>query len=144
MARKHAIPSIIANVIYLLISAFSLVSINLEIKDLENLPPPESGVDMSGLSIGILKIVAIFILIYVGIVVLNLILKLMQAIFSAWGFAIPCILIDLLLLVISGALLVNAVSNDPSPMGLIFASVMSLVGIWSIVANVKTMVHRNE
>lgn len=144
MARKHAIPSIIANVIYLLISAFSLVSINLEIKDLENLPPPESGVDMSGLSIGILKIVAIFILIYVGVVVLNLILKVMQAIFSAWGFAIPCILIDLLLLVISGALLVNAVSNDQSPMGLIFASVMSLVGIWSIVANVKTMVHRNE
>ena len=143
MARKYSIPSIISNLIYLLFSVFALISINMDIAKTENLPPPESGIDTRQLSIGIMKIVAIFVLIYAGVVLVNLILKSMQAIFDKWGFAIPCILLDVLLLIVNGAVAVSSIT-EPSPIGIFLGAIMVIAAIWSIVANAKTMVHRNE
>ena len=143
MARKYSIPSIISNLIYLLFSVFALISINMDIARTENLPPPESGIDTRQLSIGIMKIVAIFVLIYAGVVLVNLILKSMQAIFDKWVFAIPCILLDVLLLIVNGAVAVSSIT-EPSPIGIFLGAIMVIAAIWSIVANVKTMVHRNE
>ena len=143
MARKYSIPSIISNLIYLLFSAFALISINMDIARTENLPPPESGIDTRQLSIGIMKIVAIFVLIYAAVAFINLLLKSMQAAFGKWGFAIPCILLDVLLLIVNGAVAVSSIT-EPSPIGIFLGAVIVIAAIWSIVANVKTMVHRNE
>ncbi len=138
MSRKHAIPSIFANLLYLFFVLLTLFSINSDISDVLNSPPPTEGIDTRPLSVGLMKIVAIFVLIYGGVVVLNLLLKAMQAIFDAWGFAIPCFLVELVILLVNGALLVGAVT-EPNPLGIAAGAVLVIFSIVSFVANVKTV-----
>lgn len=141
--RKYSLPALVSNILIFLVVLGTLVSINMEISDLQNAPPPADGVDMSGLSIGILTILVILILIYGGVVLVNLILKIAHVASDAWGFAIPCLIIDLVVLVVNGALAVNAV-NESGVTGVALGGGLVILSLVSICSNVLSIAKRDE
>ena len=141
--RKYSLPALVSNILIFLVVLGTLVSINMEISDLQNAPPPADGVDMSGLSIGILTILVILILIYGGVVLVNLILKIAHVASDAWGFAIPCLIIDLVVLVANGALAVNAV-NESGVTGIALGGGLVILSLVSICSNVLSIAKRDE
>lgn len=141
--RKYSLPALVSNILIFLMVLGTLVSINMEISDLQNAPPPADGVDMSGLSIGILTILVILILIYGGVVLVNLILKIAHVASDAWGFAIPCLIIDLVVLVVNGALAVNAV-NESGVTGVALGGGLVILSLVSICSNVLSIAKRDE
>ena len=141
--RKYSLPALVSNILIFLVVLGTLVSINMEISDLQNAPPPADGVDMSGLSIGILTILVILILIYGGVVLVNLILKITHVASDAWGFAIPCLIIDLVVLVANGALAVNAV-NESGVTGIALGGGLVILSLVSICSNVLSIAKRDE
>jgi hypothetical protein len=98
---------------------------------------------MSGLSIGILTILVVLMLIYGGVVMVNLILKIAHVALDAWGFAIPCLIIDLAVLVANGALAVNAV-NESGVTGIAVGGGLVILSLVSICSNILSIAKRNE
>jgi hypothetical protein len=141
--RKYSLPALVSNILIFLVVLGTLVSINMEISDLQNAPPPADGVDMSGLSIGILTILVVLILIYGGVVMVNLILKIAHVASDAWGFAIPCLIIDLAVLVANGALAVNAV-NESGVTGIALGGGLVMLSLVSICSNILSIAKRDE
>ena len=141
--RKYSLPALVSNILIFLVVLGTLVSINMEISDLQNAAPPADGVDMSGLSIGILTILVVLILIYGGVVLVNLILKIAHVASDAWGFAIPCLIIDLVVLVANGALAVNAV-NESGVTGIALGGGLVILSLVSICSNVLSIAKRDE
>lgn len=141
--RKYSLPALVSNILIFLVVLGTLVSINMEISDLQNAPPPADGVDMSGLSIGILTVLVVLILIYGGVVLVNLILKIAHVASDAWGFAIPCLIIDLAVLVANGALAVNAV-NESGVAGIALGGGLVILSLVSICSNVLSIAKRDE
>lgn len=141
--RKYSLPALVSNILIFLVVLGTLVSINMEISDLQNAPPPADGVDMSGLSVGILTILVVLILIYGGVVLVNLILKIAHVASDAWGFAIPCLIIDLVVLVANGALAVNAV-NESGVTGIALGGGLVILSLVSICSNVLSIAKRDE
>jgi hypothetical protein len=141
--RKYSLPALVSNILIFLVVLGTLVSINMEISDLQNAPPPADGVDMSGLSIGILTILVVLILIYGGVVMVNLILKIAHVASDAWGFAIPCLIIDLVVLVANGALAVNAV-NESGVAGIAVGGGLVILSLVSICSNILSIAKRDE
>lgn len=141
--RKYSLPALVSNILIFLVVLGTLVSINMEISDLQNAPPPADGVDMSGLSVGILTILVVLILIYGGVVLVNLILKIAHVASDAWGFAIPCLIIDLVVLVANGALAVNAV-NESGVTGIALGGGLVILSLVSICSNVLSIAKRGE
>jgi hypothetical protein len=141
--RKYSLPALVSNILIFLVVLGTLVSINMEISDLQNAPPPADGVDMSGLSIGILTILVVLMLIYGGVVLVNLILKIAHVALDAWGFAIPCLIIDLAVLVANGALAVSAV-NESGVTGIALGGGLVILSLVSICSNVLSIAKRDE
>lgn len=140
--RKYSIPALVANIVTFLIILATLFSINSEIAEIKNAPPSE-GVDLSGLSVGILGIIAVFAMIYGGVVFLNVFLKTLQVIFDKWGFSVPCIIIDLLMLAVSLALCINAV-NEGGVDGIAVGGGLVVLTLVSVCSNVLSIAKRNE
>ena len=141
--RKYSLPALVSNILIFLVVLGTLVSINMEISDLQNAPPPADGVDMSGLSVGILTILVVLILIYGGVVLVNLILKIAHVASDAWGFAIPCLIIDIVVLFANGALAVNAV-NESGVTGIALGGGLVILSLVSICSNVLSIAKRDE
>jgi hypothetical protein len=141
--RKYSLPALVSNVLIFLVVLGTIVSINMEISNLQNAPPLADGVDMSGLSIGILTILVVLILIYGGVVMVNLILKIAHVASDAWGFAIPCLIIDLVVLVANGALAVNAV-NESGVAGIAVGGGLVILSLVSICSNILSIAKRDE
>ena len=141
--RKYSLPALVSNILIFLVVLGTLVSINMEISDLQNAPPPADGVDMSGLSVGILTILVVLMLIYGGVVMVNLILKIAHVASDAWGFAIPCLIIDLVVLVANGAFAVNAV-NESGVTGITLGGGLVILSLVSICSNILSVAKRNE
>lgn len=141
--RKYSLPALVSNILIFLVVIGTLFSINMEISDLQNAPPPAEGADMSGLSIGILTIIAIFVMIYGGVVLVNLILKIAHVASDGWGFAIPCLIIDLAALVINGALTVSAV-KESGVTGIALGGGLVMLSLVSICSNILSIAKRNE
>ena len=141
--RKYSLPALVSNILIFLVVIGTLISINMEISDLQNAPPPADGVDMSGLSIGILTVLVVLILIYGGVVLVNLILKIAHVASDAWGFAIPCLIIDLVVLVANGALAVNSV-NESGVTGIAIGGGLVILSLVSIGSNVLSIAKRDE
>lgn len=141
--RKYSLPALVSNILIFLVVLGTLVSINMEISDLQNAPPPADGVDMSGLSIGILTILVVLMLIYGGVVMFNLVLKIAHVASDAWGFVIPCLIIDLVVLVANGALAVNAV-NESGVTGIALGGGLVILSLVSICSNILSVAKRNE
>ena len=141
--RKCSLPALVSNILIFLVVLGTLISINMEISDLQNAPPPADGVDMSGLSVGILTILVVLMLIYGGVVMVNLILKIAHVASDAWGFAIPCLIIDLVVLVANGALAVNAV-NESGVAGIALGGGLVILSLVSICSNVLSIAKRDE
>lgn len=141
--RKYSLPALVSNILIFLVVIGTLISMNMEISDLQNAPPPTDGVDMSGLSIGILTILVVLVLIYGGVILVNLILKIAHVASDAWGFAIPCLIIDLAALVVNGALAVNAV-NESGVTGIALGGGLVILSLISICSNILSIAKRNE
>ncbi len=141
--RKYSLPALISNILIFLVVLGSLISINMEIAELQNAPPPAEGADLSGLSIGILTIIAVFAMIYGGVILLNLLLKVAHVASDKWGFAIPCLLVDLLMLLVNGALMINGI-NETGVEGIALGGGMVILTLVSICSNALSIAKRNE
>ena len=141
--RKYSLPALVSNILIFLVVLGTLISMNMEISDLQNAPPPTEGVDMSGLSAGILTILVVLVLIYGGVILVNLILKIAHVASDGWGFAIPCLIIDLAALVVNSALAVNAV-NESGVTGIALGGGLVILSLISICSNILSIAKRNE
>lgn len=140
--KKHSLISLISSLLLLVFAIGSLISINGEIVAIQNAPPSE-GIDLSGLSIGILTVIAIFAAIYGGIALLGAVLKLVQAVSGMWGFAIPAIILDLPLLLTNGALLVNGI-NEGNIASIALSALLVIVSLVAIISSGRSITLRDE
>ncbi len=140
--KKHSLISLISSLLLLVFAVGSLISINGEIVAIKNAPPGE-GIDLSGLSIGILTIIAIFVAIYGGVALLGVILRLVQTASGMWGFAIPSIILDLPLLFVNGALLVNGI-NEGETLGIAVSALLVVISLVGIISSGRSIALRDE
>lgn len=140
--KKHSLISLISSLLLLVFAIGSLISINGEIVAIQNAPPGE-GVDLSGLSVGILTVIAIFAAIYGGIALLGVVLKLVQTVSGMWGFAIPAIVLDLPLLLTNGALLVNGI-NEGNIASIALSALLVIVSLVAIISSGRSITLRDE
>lgn len=140
--KKHSLISLISSLLLLVFAIGSLISINGEIVAIQNAPPGE-GVDLSGLSIGILTIIAIFVMIYGGVALIGAILKLIQTASGAWGFAILTIAFDVILLLANGALLVNGI-NEGNIASIALSALLVIVSLVAIISSGRSITLRDE
>lgn len=140
--KKYSLLSMVSSLLLLIFAIGSLVSINIDIVAVQNAPPAE-GLDFRGLSIGLMTIIAVLILIYGAISLVSAILKIIETATGLWGFAIPAIILDLVLLVANGALLVNAV-NEGDAVGMILPVSVTIVSLFSIIMSGRAVATRNE
>ena len=140
--KKHSLISLVASLLLLVFAIGSLISINGEIVAIQNAPPGE-GIDLSGLSIGILTVIAIFAAIYGGIALLGAVLKLIQTVSGMWGFAIPSIILDLPLLLTNGALLVNGI-NEGDIASIALSALLVIVSLVAIISSGRSITLRDE
>lgn len=140
--KKYSLLSMVSSIFMLAFAIGTLVSINLDIVAAQNAPPVE-GLDFRGLSIGLMTVVAVLALIYGGICLVSAILKLVQTASGLWGFAIPAIILDLVVLVANGALLVSAVSGGEQ-MSMILSAVVTVISLLSIIMSGKSVAARND
>jgi hypothetical protein len=140
--KKYSLLSMVSSIILLVFAIGSLVSINLDIVAAQNAPPVE-GLDFRGLSIGLMTVVAVLALIYGGICLVSAILKLVQTASGLWGFAIPAIILDLVVLVANGALLVSAVGGGEQ-MSVILSAAVTVISLFSIIMSGKSVAARND
>jgi hypothetical protein len=134
--------SLVAGLLLLVFAIGSLISINGEIVAIQNAPPGE-GIDLSGLSVGILTVIAIFAAIYGGIALLGVVLKLVQTVSGMWGFAIPAIILDLPLLLTNGALLVNGM-NEGNVASIALSALLVIVSLVAIISSGRSITLRDE
>ena len=139
--RKYSVPSLVANLLIFVVIIGILISIGADISEIEN-QPPSDGVDLSGLSIAILTIVAILVLIYGGIILVVLALKIAHVATDKWGFAIPCLIIDLVVFVINAALVISAVSENGVG-GIALGGGLVILSVVSIASNVLSIAKRD-
>jgi hypothetical protein len=90
-----------------------------------------------------MTVMAVIVLIYGAVSLISAVLKLIQTASGLWGFAIPAIILDLLLLVANGALLVNAV-NEGAATGMILPAAVTVLSLFSIVMSGRAVATRNE
>ncbi len=140
--KKHSLISLVASLLLLVFAIGSLISINGEIVAIQNAPPSE-GIDLSGLSVGILTVIAIFVAIYGGIALLGVVLKLIQTVSGMWGFAIPAIILDLPLLLTNGALLVNGI-NEGNIASIALSALLVIVSLVAIISSGRSIALRDE
>ena len=140
--KKHSLISLVASILLLVFAVGSLISINGEIAAIQNAPPGE-GVDLSGLSIGILTIIAIFVMIYGGVALIGAILKLIQTASGAWGIAILTIAFDVILLLVNGALLVNGI-NEGETLGIALPALLAVTSLVAIISSGRSIALRDE
>jgi hypothetical protein len=140
--KKHSLISLVAGLLLLVFAIGSLISINGEIVAIQNAPPGE-GIDLSGLSVGILTVIAIFAAIYGGIALLGVVLKLVQTVSGMWGFAIPAIILDLPLLLTNGALLVNGI-NEGNITSIALSALLVIVSLVAIISSGRSITLRDE
>lgn len=140
--KKHSLISLISSLLLLVFAIGSLISINGEIVAIQNAPPGD-GIDLSGLSIGILTVIAIFAAIYGGIALLGVVLKLIQTVSGMWGFAIPAIMLDLPLLLTNGALLVNGI-NEGNIASIALSALLVIVSLVAIISSGRSITLRDE
>jgi hypothetical protein len=140
--KKHSLISLVASLLLLVFAIGSLISINGEIVAIQNAPPGE-GIDLSGLSVGILTVIAIFAAIYGGIALLGVVLKLVQTVSGMWGFAIPAIILDLPLLLTNGALLVNGM-NEGNVASIALSALLVIVSLVAIISSGRSITLRDE
>ena len=140
--KKHSLISLISSLLLLVFAIGSLISINGEIVAIQNAPPGE-GIDLSGLSVGILTVIAIFAAIYGGIALLGVVLKLVQTVSGMWGFAIPAIILDLPLLLTNGALLVNGI-NEGNIASIALSALLVIVSLVAIISSGRSITLRDE
>ena len=140
--KKHSLISLVASLLLLVFAIGSLISINGEIVAIQNAPPGD-GIDLSGLSIGILTVIAIFAAIYGGIALLGAVLKLIQTVSGMWGFAIPAIILDLPLLLTNGALLVNGI-NEGDIASIALSALFVIVSLVAIISSGRSITLRDE
>jgi hypothetical protein len=140
--KKHSLISLVASLLLLVFAIGSLISINGEIVAIQNAPPGE-GIDLSGLSVGILTVIAIFAAIYGGIALLGVVLKLVQTVSGMWGFAIPAIILDLPLLLTNGALLVNGI-NEGNITSIALSALLVIVSLVAIISSGRSITLRDE
>ena len=140
--NKHSLISLVASLLLLVFAIGSLISINGEIVAIQNAPPGD-GIDLSGLSIGILTVIAIFAAIYGGIALLGVVLKLVQTVSGMWGFAIPAIILDLPLLLTNGALLVNGI-NEGNIASIALSALLVIVSLVAIISSGRSITLRDE
>ena len=140
--KKYSLLSLVSNLLLVIFAAFAAFSINAEIVAVQNAPPVD-GLDFRGLSIGLLSIIAVLALIYGGIALVNVILKGIQLVTGLWGFAIPCIIFEVLLLLLNGLLLVSSVSEGVS-LDMAIPLVLVVVSLFSIIMNGRSIATRDE
>jgi hypothetical protein len=140
--KKYSLLSMVSSFLLLIFAIGSLVSINIDIAEVQNAPPAE-GLDFRGLSVGLMTVVAVLTLIYGGIGLISALLKAVQSASGLWGFAIPAIFLDVVILVANGALLVNAV-NEGELIGMIVSAAITLISFFSIAMSGKSIASRNE
>lgn len=140
--KKYSLLSMVSSFLLLIFAIGSLVSINIDIAAVQNAPPAE-GLDFRGLSVGLMTVVAILALIYGGIGLISALLKAVQSASGLWGFVIPAIILDVVLLVANGALLVNSV-NEGELIGMIVSAAITLISFFSIAMSGKSIASRNE
>ena len=140
--KKHSVISLISSLLLLVFVIGALISINGEIVSIQNAPPGE-GVDLSGLSIGILSVIAVFAVIYGGVVLLGALLKLAQTASGRWGFAIPSIILDLPVLAVNGALLINGV-NEGEVSGIALSALLVVASLVAIISSGRSIALRDE
>ena len=140
--KKHSLISLVSSLLLLVFAIGSLISINGEIVAIQNAPPGE-GIDLSGLSVGILTVIAIFAAIYGGIALLGVVLKLVQTVSGMWGFAIPAIILDLPLLLTNGALLVNGI-NEGNIASIALSALLVIVSLVAIISSGRSITLRDE
>ena len=140
--KKYSLLSMVSSLLLLIFAIGSLVSINIDIVAVQNAPPAE-GLDFRGLSVGLMTIIAVLLLIYGAVSLVSAILKLIQSASGLWGFAIPAIILDLVLLVANGALLVNAV-NQGVALDMILPAAVTLVSLISVITSGRAIATRNE
>ena len=140
--KKHSLISLVASLLLLVFAIGSLISINGEIVEIQNAPPGE-GIDLSGLSVGILTVIAIFAAIYGGIALLGVVLKLVQTVSGMWGFAIPAIILDLPLLLTNGALLINGI-NEGNITSIALSALLVIVSLVAIISSGRSITLRDE
>ena len=142
MSKKYSLLSMASSLLLLIFAIGSLISINIDIVAVQNAPPAE-GLDFRGLSIGLMTVIAVLALIYGGVSLVSAVLKLIEAASGLWGFAIPAIILDIVLLLVNGALLVNAV-NEGETVGMVLPLVVTVVSIFSIIMSGRSVATRNE
>ena len=140
--KKYSLLSLVSNLLLVIFAAFAAFSINAEIVAVQNAPPVD-GLDFRGLSIGLLSIIAVLALIYGGIALINVILKGIQLVTGLWGFAIPCIIFEVLLLLLNGLLLVSSVSEGVN-LDMAIPLVLVVVSLFSIIMNGRSIATRDE
>ena len=140
--KRYSLLSMISSFLLLIFAIGSLISINADVVAVQNAPPAD-GLDFRGLSIGLMTVIAIFGLIYGGISLVSGVLKLIQTASGLWGFAIPTIILDLVLLVANGALLVNAV-NEGEVTGMILPAIVTVISMFSIITSGRSVATRND
>ena len=138
--KKYALISLFSNLFLLLFAVCALVGINIEVAAVQSAPPTE-GLDFRGLSIGILTIFAVLILIYGGIVLINVILGSLQLGTGKWGFAIPSLIIGIILLIANLLFLIAAV-NDGGLATMLIAVPVVVASLASLIANGRSIATR--
>ena len=138
--KKYALISLFTNLFLLLFAVCALVGINIEVAAVQSAPPTE-GLDFRGLSIGILTIFAVLILIYGGIVLINVILGSLQLGTGKWGFAIPSLIIGIILLIANLLFLIAAV-NDGGLATMLIAVPVVVASLASLIANGRSIATR--
>ncbi len=139
--KKYALISLVSNFLLMIFAVGSLIGINLEVSKIKNSPPVD-GIDLRGLSVGILGIIASLLLIYGGVVLINLLLKAAHLGTGKWGFAIPCVILDVLLTVANTAILIGTV-NEGEALSIAFLGVITAASILSIMMNGRSIATRN-
>lgn len=139
--KKYALISLFSNLFLLLFAVCALVGINIEVAAVQSAPPTE-GLDFRGLSIGILTIFAALILIYGGVVLINVILGSLQLGTGKWGFAIPSLVIGIILLIANLLFLITAV-NDGGLTTMLIAVPVAVASLASLIANGRSIATRD-
>lgn len=140
--KKYSLLSMVSSVFIVVFAIGSLVSINIDIAAAQNAPPVE-GLDFRDLSIGLMTVMAVLALIYGGISLVGAILKLVHALSELWGFTIPAMILDFVLLMVNVALLVNATGEGDVWSGILSFAV-TMISVFSMIMSGKSIAMRNK
>ena len=137
--KKYSKVSLISNLILFFVAASALILVIVKLYEASRIPPEE----LFGLYIGIMVIFAIVLSLYGALVFVNVIFGEIHAATGKWGFAIPCILLDVLILSVDG-LLASVFVQDGSFLFVAICAAFALLSLVSLGANVLSVLKRGR